>query len=47
MALMTPTAQRWLSIATFTVGLVSTAQAELLVGQTAGITGPLPTASKR
>lgn len=40
MALMTPTAQRWLSIATLTVGLVSTAQAELLVGQTAGITGP-------
>lgn len=40
MALMTQTAQRWLSIATLTAGLMNAAQAELLVGQTAGITGP-------
>lgn len=40
MALLAPTAQRWFTVAVMTAGLMTTARADLLIGQTAGITGP-------
>ncbi len=40
MAFAPHTAHRWISIAVMAVGLMTTARADLLIGQTAGITGP-------
>ena len=40
MALLPQTAQRWLTLAVLSAGLMTAARADLLVGQTAGITGP-------
>lgn len=40
MIFLRQSAQRWLTVTVMTAGLMSAARADLLVGQTAGITGP-------